>query len=128
MPKYTHKERPISEISESAPIGVQELINTGKLPSDEEHKKTTLSFIKKYTIDQGDLYTSTFKDLTFREQANSLNADLAMNLHQAIRAHVLKAEADSPTRDPKVTLQKCIDLVEDLKSKLVADPQLKKYE
>jgi hypothetical protein len=70
--------------------------------------------------------TATFEELDFQEQANSLNADLALYLPKAIRAHVRRAE-DEPPRNPGETLKKCIALVDGLKAKLEADPDLKKY-
>jgi hypothetical protein len=70
--------------------------------------------------------TKTFEELDFQEQANSLNADLALYLPKAIGAHVRRAE-DDPQRNPGETFKKCIALVDRLKSKLEADPNLKKY-
>jgi hypothetical protein len=61
-----------------------------------------------------------FEHLDFQGQARSLNADLVLYLPKAIRAHVRRAKAE-PRRDPGKTLEKCIRLVEKLKSKLEAD-------
>ena len=119
MPKYTHKARPISEICEPARVGIEELIKTVNLPSDEKHKKATLDFIKEYTIDQGDLYTATFEDLSYADQAKSLNADLVLFLPKAIRAHVRRAASEG--RDRAETLKTCIGLVAGLQAKLEAD-------
>ena len=69
--------------------------------------------------------TKTFEELDFQEQANSLNANLVLNLPKAIRAHVRKGKEADPPRDPAETLEKCIKLVVRLKDEL--DAQLKKF-
>jgi len=46
--------------------------------------------------------TKTFEELTYEEQAHSINATI-INLHNAIKRHV----KDSP--NPTKTLEKCIE-------------------
>ena len=63
--------------------------------------------------------TATFEQLNFKEQAQSLNADLVLYLPKAIRAHVDKARDEG--RDQGETLKKCIKLVDRLKAELETD-------
>ena len=48
--------------------------------------------------------TKTFEELTYEEQAHSINA-IIINLHNAIKTHV----KDSP--NPTKTLEKCIEQI-----------------
>ncbi len=56
-------------------------------------------------------HTKDFEDLTYAEQANSINAEMAY-LPKAIRAHLRKAESEG--RNKSTVRQKCINQVQRL--------------
>jgi hypothetical protein len=94
MTMKTHKSQPIPE---PARVGLKELHTTGKLPSDEKQKKATLTIIK-WILDQRELYTATFEELNFKQQSNSIKAQI-MGLEQAILAKLEKAPLEGHDRD-----------------------------
>lgn len=112
MPMKTHKARPIPE---PARVGLEELNNTERLPSDEEQRKATLDIIKRI-MDQGELYTATFEELDFQEQSNSIQAQI-MGLEQAILANARRAHQERG-HDRDETLRKRIKQIENLKTRL----------
>ncbi len=61
--------------------------------------------------------TKTFEELTYEEQAHSINATI-INLHNAIKRHV----KDSST--PKKTMEKCIRQLEGLNKQLKVDEEM----
>ncbi len=60
--------------------------------------------------------TKTFEELTYEEQAHSINATI-INLHNAIKRHV-KAAAN-----PKKTMEKCIEQVGGLFQQLIKEEE-----
>ena len=60
--------------------------------------------------------TKTFEELTYEEQAHSINATI-INLHNAITRHV----KDSP--DPTKTLEKCIEQIGGLHQQLIKEEE-----
>ncbi len=65
--------------------------------------------------------TKTFEELTFEEQAHSLNATI-INLHNAIKLHVKGAV------NPKKTIEKCIEQVGGLFHQLIDEEGKMKQE
>jgi hypothetical protein len=60
--------------------------------------------------------TKTFEELTYEEQAHSINATI-INLHNAIKRHVI----DSP--NPLKTLEKCIEQIGGLFQQLIKEEE-----
>ena len=60
--------------------------------------------------------TKTFEELTYEEQAHSINATI-INLHNAIKRHV----NDSP--NPTKTLEKCIEQIGGLFQQLIKEEE-----
>jgi len=60
--------------------------------------------------------TKTFEELTYEEQAHSINATI-INLHNAIKRHV--KDAANPTK----TLEKCIEQIGGLYQQLIKEEE-----
>jgi hypothetical protein len=122
MPIYTHKARPIKEL---APFGFEELFRTEQLPADGQQRKAIIDFIKKYTIDQGELYTATFKNLNFKEQAQSISGQIH-SLEQSIQAHVSAKGKETLTRrieQVREALERLEKVLEEEQAGSLADEQ-----
>ena len=58
--------------------------------------------------------TKTFEELTYEEQAHSINATI-INLHNAIKRHI----KDAP--NPKKAQEKCVDQIGELFQQLIKE-------